>query len=294
MHGHWLCLKLCRSLQCATYNKAIKVNLLQLYKCTRTTKEWLVLVFHFVPVTVCVVSLKWNVSNFSLFSQNAWSVIGFVCSFVALSLQRRQPHFRLSPSTLEILNALEIAFPCLYFLQTMCWISVSALLVSTLTRSEPRMFGSSRFQIFWRNSTNCALLQYCNLGQTNERITWKIHAHWYLWNAWFLVHFMALSWTDFIALCLPQVTVDGPREPRTKSRFFPGMFGPLGLLPQVGHHQCYNYDQQGGFNCGAFSQADFFLNYFLSNFLSNSPFPPNLAGRLEQLKGSSTKKISIA
>ena len=30
-----------------------------------------------------------------------------------------------------------------------------------------------------------------------------------------------------------QVTVDGPREPRTKSRFFPGMFGPLGLLPQV-------------------------------------------------------------
>lgn len=29
-----------------------------------------------------------------------------------------------------------------------------------------------------------------------------------------------------------KVTVDGPREPRTKSRFFPGMFGPLGLLPQ--------------------------------------------------------------
>ena len=105
-----------------------------------------------------------------------YTVIGFVRSFVALSLQRRQPHFRLSPSTLEILNAFEIVFPCLYFLQTMCWISVSALLVSTLTRSEPRMFGSSRFQIFWRNSTNCALLRCCNLRQTNERKTWKIHA----------------------------------------------------------------------------------------------------------------------
>ena len=104
-------------------------------------------------------------------------VIEFVRSFVALSLQRRQPHFRLSPSTLEILNAFEIVFPCLYFLQTMCWISVSALPVSTLTRSEPRMFGSSRFQIFWRNSTNCALLRCCNLGQTKERITLKIHAY---------------------------------------------------------------------------------------------------------------------
>ena len=29
-----------------------------------------------------------------------------------------------------------------------------------------------------------------------------------------------------------QVTVDGPREPRTKSRFFPGVFGPIGLLGQ--------------------------------------------------------------
>ena len=28
----------------------------------------------------------------------------------------------------------------------------------------------------------------------------------------------------------------------------------------------------------------FILNYFLSNFLSNSPFPPIPAGRLEQLK----------
>jgi hypothetical protein len=27
-----------------------------------------------------------------------------------------------------------------------------------------------------------------------------------------------------------KVTVDGPREPRTKSRVFPGMFGPLGLF----------------------------------------------------------------
>ena len=43
-------------------------------------------------------------------------------------------------------------------------------------------------------------------------------------------------------------------------------------------------NHQGDFNCGASSQADFILNYFLSNFLSNSPFPPSLTGRLEQLK----------
>ncbi len=29
-----------------------------------------------------------------------------------------------------------------------------------------------------------------------------------------------------------KVTVDGPREPRTKNRFFPGMFGSFGLFPQ--------------------------------------------------------------
>lgn len=29
-----------------------------------------------------------------------------------------------------------------------------------------------------------------------------------------------------------KVTVDGPREPRTKSRMFPGMFGPIGLFQQ--------------------------------------------------------------
>ena len=40
---------------------------------------------------------------------------------------------------------------------------------------------------------------------------------------------------------------------------------------------------QGDIYCGAFSQADFILNYFPSNFLSNSPFPPSPAGRLEQL-----------
>ena len=51
---------------------------------------------------------------------------------------------------------------------------------------------------------------------------------------------------------------------------------------------------QGGFYCGVPFRADFILNYFLSkflkfpqmflNFLSNSPFPPSPAGRLEQLK----------
>ena len=30
-----------------------------------------------------------------------------------------------------------------------------------------------------------------------------------------------------------KVTVDGPREPRTKSRFFPGVFGPIGLFGQT-------------------------------------------------------------
>lgn len=29
------------------------------------------------------------------------------------------------------------------------------------------------------------------------------------------------------------MTVDGPREPRTKSRMFPGMFGPMGLFQQA-------------------------------------------------------------
>ena len=37
--------------------------------------------------------------------------------------------------------------------------------------------------------------------------------------------------------------------------------------------------REGDFNCGASSQDDFILNYFLSN----SPFPPSPAGRLEQL-----------
>ena len=47
-------------------------------------------------------------------------------------------------------------------------------------------------------------------------------------------HLTALVYIFSIYLILYfQVTVDGPREPRTKSRFFPGMFGPLGLLPQV-------------------------------------------------------------
>jgi hypothetical protein len=40
-----------------------------------------------------------------------------------------------------------------------------------------------------------------------------------------------------------KVTVDGPREPRTKSRFFPGMFGPLGLLPQPWLDPMYLYNE---------------------------------------------------
>ena len=38
--------------------------------------------------------------------------------------------------------------------------------------------------------------------------------------------------------------------------------------------------QIGTINCGAPSQADFNLNYFLSNFLSNSQIPPSPASRL--------------
>ena len=29
-----------------------------------------------------------------------------------------------------------------------------------------------------------------------------------------------------------KVTVDGPREPRSKSNMFPGVFGPLGIFQQ--------------------------------------------------------------
>ena len=38
--------------------------------------------------------------------------------------------------------------------------------------------------------------------------------------------------------------------------------------------QLVQYLHQGDINCGASSQADFILNYFLSNFLPCSPFPP--------------------
>lgn len=43
-----------------------------------------------------------------------------------------------------------------------------------------------------------------------------------------------------------KVTVDGPREPRTKSRFFPGMFGPLGLFPQPWLDPMYLYNEYLG------------------------------------------------
>ena len=40
---------------------------------------------------------------------------------------------------------------------------------------------------------------------------------------------------------------------------------------------------QSDINCGASFQADFILNYYLSNFFSNSPFPPSPADRPEQI-----------
>ena len=54
---------------------------------------------------------------------------------------------------------------------------------------------------------------------------------------------------------------------------------------------------QGDINCGASSQDDFILNYFLSNllsnFLSNSPSPPSPAGRQEQLMSPCCNIIQI-
>ena len=40
-----------------------------------------------------------------------------------------------------------------------------------------------------------------------------------------------------------KVTVDGQREPRTKGRFFPGMFGPLGLFSQPWLDPMYFYNE---------------------------------------------------
>ena len=48
---------------------------------------------------------------------------------------------------------------------------------------------------------------------------------------------------------------------------------------------------QGDLNFGASSQADFILNYFLSNFPSNYPFLPTLDGRLEQLMSPCCKPV---
>ena len=54
---------------------------------------------------------------------------------------------------------------------------------------------------------------------------------------------------------------------------------------------------QDDINCRASSQADFILNYFLSNllsnFLSNSPSPPSPAGRQEQLMSPCCNIIQI-
>ena len=43
-----------------------------------------------------------------------------------------------------------------------------------------------------------------------------------------------------------KVTVDGPREPRTKGRYFPGMFGPMGLFPQPWLDPAFLYSQYLG------------------------------------------------
>ena len=40
-----------------------------------------------------------------------------------------------------------------------------------------------------------------------------------------------------------KVTVDGPREPRTKGRYFPGMFGPLGMFPQPWLDPAFLYNE---------------------------------------------------
>jgi len=43
-----------------------------------------------------------------------------------------------------------------------------------------------------------------------------------------------------------KVTVDGPREPRTKGRYFPGMFGPMGLFPQPWLDPAFLYNEYLG------------------------------------------------
>ena len=65
--------------------------------------------------------------------------------------------------------------------------------------------------------------------------------------------------------------MDGPREPRTKSRMFPGMFGPLGLFQQApwmdpGYLQHWEYM----FRSGELAQ------------LAGSPFKlPNIGGLIK-------------
>jgi len=43
-----------------------------------------------------------------------------------------------------------------------------------------------------------------------------------------------------------KVTVDGPREPRTKGRYFPGMFGPMGLFQQPWLDPAFLYNEYLG------------------------------------------------
>ena len=43
-----------------------------------------------------------------------------------------------------------------------------------------------------------------------------------------------------------KVTVDGPREPRSKGRYFPGMFGPMGLFPQPWLDPAFLYNEYLG------------------------------------------------
>jgi len=56
-----------------------------------------------------------------------------------------------------------------------------------------------------------------------------------------------------------KVTVDGPREPRTKGRYFPGMFGPMGLFPQPWLDPAFLYNEylapRSGLGAGPGSEA---------------------------------------
>ena len=73
-----------------------------------------------------------------------------------------------------------------------------------------------------------------------------------------------------------KVTVDGPREPRTKGRYFPGMFGPMGLFPQPWLDPAFLYNEYLAPRAGLTGQSG-------SNELHNLPLQLKLPSPLGNL-----------